>query len=56
VTKTENIINDFASDLLALLDLIEAQKDWKLAVGRFVIAEKHGLKVKFLEQISGRMN
>lgn len=30
------------SDLLTLLDLIEAKKDWTLASGRLELMEKHG--------------
>ena len=44
------------SELLALLDRIELEKDYKLSSQRFDIAEKHGLKVVFGEPTSGRIN
>ena len=41
------LFNELVSDLAALLDLIEAEDDASLSLGRFDIFRKHGLEVVF---------
>jgi len=51
----EKLINEMASELLALLDRIEVEEDLSLTTQRFDIAEKYGMTVVFVEEVSSRM-
>ena len=47
-------LNDYANELLTLLDRIELEENVSLARQRFDIAEKYGMTVAFREPISDR--
>jgi len=54
--NTCNFPDSFVSEILTLLDFIEIKEDSTLAKQRFIIAEKHGLKVEFSSSTSARLH